>query len=211
METRTVAKVAAAGVAGGVLAFAGLNLANAASSASHNQTQGSQAYASAEAPDRGPGHGETPLTGDTAAKVTAAAQAAVPDGTVIRVETDNEGVYEAHVRKADGTEVIVAVDKSFAVTGTTEMPAGGPGAGRHGPGGHEKALKGAKAAKVKASALAEVPGGTVKRVEADRGGAYEAHVTKANGTEVIVEVNKAFKVTDVITMPAPPKDAHTGA
>ncbi len=70
---------------------------------------------------------ETLLTGDTAAKVTAAAQAAVPDGTIERVENDAEGAtYEAHMTKADGSEVTVKLDATFAVTGTETGP-GGPG------------------------------------------------------------------------------------
>src|SRR4051812_49295854 len=41
------------------------------------------------------------LTGDSAAKATAAALAANPGGTIERVETDAEGaVYEAHMTKA---------------------------------------------------------------------------------------------------------------
>ena len=72
----------------------------------------------------GPGAGETALEGDTATSVTGAAQAAVPDGTVDRVETDSDGSpYEAHVTKADGTQVVVKVDASFAVTGIEDMPA----------------------------------------------------------------------------------------
>ena len=54
------------------------------------------------------GPGETLLTGTTAEKVKAAALAAVPGGTIIRVETDSEGSpYEAHVTKTDGTQVTV--------------------------------------------------------------------------------------------------------
>jgi hypothetical protein len=62
---------------------------------------------------------ETPLTGDTLAKVTAAAQAKVPGGTLVRVETDADGhaAYEAHMTKSDGTRVTVYVDKSFDVVG----------------------------------------------------------------------------------------------
>ena len=61
---------------------------------------------------------EALLTGDTAASVTSAAQAAVPDGTVDRVENDAEGaVYEAHMTKADGSHVTVKLDASFNVTG----------------------------------------------------------------------------------------------
>ena len=64
----------------------------------------------------GPGHGERALTGATAEKVKAAALTRVPGGTVIRVETDRGGVYEAHVRRADGTEVEAKVNRSFKVT-----------------------------------------------------------------------------------------------
>ena len=59
------------------------------------------------------------LTGDTADKVRAAAQAAVPGGTIQRVETDAEGSpYEAHMTKSDGSRVTVKVDKDFKVTST---------------------------------------------------------------------------------------------
>ena len=58
---------------------------------------------------------ETLLTGDALAKVTAVAQAKVPGGTIVRVETDADGhaAYEAHMTKADGTPVTVYVDKNF--------------------------------------------------------------------------------------------------
>jgi uncharacterized membrane protein YkoI len=66
---------------------------------------------------------EALLTGDTAAKVTAAAQAAVPGATVDRVETDAEGSpYEAHLTKSDGSHVTVKVDASFKVTATEDGP-----------------------------------------------------------------------------------------
>ena len=59
------------------------------------------------------------LTGDTAARVEAAAKAAHPGATVVRVETDAEGAaYEAHIRKADGTSATVKLDASFNVIGT---------------------------------------------------------------------------------------------
>ena len=65
------------------------------------------------------------LTGDTADKVTAAAQAAVPDGTIDRVENDAEGaVYEAHMTKADGSHVTVKLDADFNVTGIEDGPGG---------------------------------------------------------------------------------------
>jgi uncharacterized membrane protein YkoI len=59
---------------------------------------------------------ETVLTGDTAAKVTAAAQGAVSGATVDRVENDAEGAtYEAHMTKADGSKVTVKVNADFSV------------------------------------------------------------------------------------------------
>jgi uncharacterized membrane protein YkoI len=150
------------------------------------------------------------LTGDTAAKVKAAALAKVPGGTVLRVESGgHEGAaYHAHVRTSDGSEVVVLVDKDFTATSVQTPPAGGrggpggPGGHRHGgPGGRadEKPLAGDVAAKVKAAAEAKVPGGTVLRVEADGdgGSAYEAHVRKADGSEVEVLVDKDFKATAV--------------
>lgn len=75
---------------------------------------------SAQRPWGGQRSDETPLTGDTATKVTEAAQAEIPGGTIIRVETDADGnaLYEAHMTKADGTPVTVYVDKDFNVVST---------------------------------------------------------------------------------------------
>jgi hypothetical protein len=88
---------------------------------------------------------------------------------------------------------------------------GGPPPGAPGGNGNrpqhkpETALKGDTAAKVKAAALAKVPGGTIERVEtdSDHGSPYEAHVRKSDGTELEVLVNKAFQVTAVNTMRHP--------
>jgi hypothetical protein len=71
------------------------------------------------------------LTGDVAAKVTAAAKAKEPTATIQRVETDSDGVYEAHMVRTDGTQIIVQIDKDYQVTNVQEMGQGGPG----GPGG----------------------------------------------------------------------------
>jgi hypothetical protein len=61
---------------------------------------------------------ETLLTGDTLAKVKAAAVAKEGSGaTIVRIETDADGhgAYEAHMVKADGTPVTVYVNKSYEV------------------------------------------------------------------------------------------------
>ncbi len=71
---------------------------------------------------------EEPLTGDLADQVTAAAGAAVPGGTVERVETDAHGAtYEAHMLDADGNPVTVTFDDDLEVVDTLTD---GPG-GRH--------------------------------------------------------------------------------
>ena len=62
----------------------------------------------------------------------------------------------------------------------------------------EKSVSSSIAATLKAAALKAVPGGTVYRVETDAGdAAYEAHMTKADGTEVTVKFDQNLKVTKV--------------
>jgi hypothetical protein len=81
------------------------------------------------------GPGETLLTGSIAENVKAAALAAVPGATVIRVETDSSGSpYEAHLTKTDGTQVTVKVDANFKVTATDAGFGGGPQGGPQGGG-----------------------------------------------------------------------------
>lgn len=176
---------------------------------------GSAAAVPATPANPAPANPETPLTGAVATQVAAAAQAAVPGGTIDRVETDNDGVYEAHVTKADGTHVIVQVGADYAVTGTIDQPQGGPGGpgGKGGPGAGETALTGDTAASVTAAAQAAIPDGTIIRVETDSAGSpYEAHVTKADGTQVVVKVDANFAVTATEDMPAGgPNGGHQGA
>jgi hypothetical protein len=132
----TIAKGLMAVGAVGALALGGSALAGAAGQSTTTQGSTAPGYGaqsqppSGSAPDPskgghvGPnGQRETLLTGDTAAKVKAAALAKVPGATVERVETDADhgSPYEAHLRKADGTELEVLVDKSFTVTAVNTM------------------------------------------------------------------------------------------
>ena len=132
----TIAKGLMAVAAMGALALGGSALAGAAGQTTTTQGSTAQGYGaqgrppSGSAPDPSKcghvganGQRETLLTGDTAAKVKAAALAKVPGATVERVETDADhgSPYEAHLRKADGTELEVLVDKSFAVTAVNTM------------------------------------------------------------------------------------------
>ncbi len=65
----------------------------------------------------------------------------------------------------------------------------------------ETLLTGDTAAKVKAIALAKVPGATVVRVETDADGhaAYEAHLTKSDGSLATVYVDKDLNFVSVET------------
>ena len=92
-------------------------IANAASGSSSGSGQAPAAAPSTQRPWGPQRSDETPLTGDALSKVTAAAKAKVPGGTIIRVETDADGnsAYEAHMVRADGTPVTVYVNKQFDV------------------------------------------------------------------------------------------------
>jgi hypothetical protein len=126
-------------IAGGVLGGAGIAHAATDSGSSSSSSSSTDAAATATAPQQGQdpstmtnGPGETLLTGTEADQVTAAAKAAIPDGTIIRVETDSEGAtYEAHVKKADGAIATLKFDSSFKVTDTIDgfgaAPQGAPG------------------------------------------------------------------------------------
>jgi uncharacterized membrane protein YkoI len=210
--------IAASVLTGGALGANFLGVANAAETSTSTSTSATSSDAAAPATDAAPppagphtvdGKAETPLTGDDAAKATAAAEAAVPGATIDRVETDVDGAtYEAHVTKTDGSKATVLMDGSFAVTSVEDAPAG-HGPGGHGPGGPggphqangktEAVLTGDDASKATAPAQAAVPGATIDRVEsdADGGGAYEAHVTKADGSKATVLMDDSFNVTSV--------------
>ena len=130
------AALAAGGLlVGGVLA--GTLTANAANNNNNGTAGQNGTYGAANgaygAP-AGPRHGgnvdesrsqrpdEHLLSGDTASKVRAAALARYPGATVLRVETDSDGVYEAHLQTSAGQRVTVEVDKSFKVTGEEAAP-----------------------------------------------------------------------------------------
>ena len=103
------------GVAGGSYGVA--SAASGSGSSTTTTTTTTPSAPSAQRPWGGQRSDETLLTGDTAAKVTPAARAEVPGGTIVRVETEADGnaLYEAHMTKADGTPVTVYVDKDFNV------------------------------------------------------------------------------------------------
>ena len=120
---RTAALVGGGVVAGGILA------GTVTATAADDEPRTGNGVAAEDGRDRdgrgsggrsggGPGAGEEELTGDTAESVEAAVLQEYPDATVERLETDADGVYEAHITTADGGEVTVELDEDFAITGT---------------------------------------------------------------------------------------------
>ncbi len=153
MRNKTIALAGAGILAASALALGGAALASADETGSTGSTSsgtGGTYGQLGEGAGGGPdlkGNGNTDpsrptrsdeklLTGDIAAKVTAAAKAKEPTATIERVETDSDGVYEAHMVRADGTHVTVQVDASFTVTAVQEGGPGGSGrpGGSGGPG-----------------------------------------------------------------------------
>jgi uncharacterized membrane protein YkoI len=122
--TKVVATAAVAlGLAGGSYGIASA-ASGSGSSSSGSSSSGTttQSAAPAQAPNAqhpwgGQRSDETLLTGDTKAKVEAAAKAELSGATIERVETDADGnaKYEAHVVKSDGTPATVYVDQDFNV------------------------------------------------------------------------------------------------
>src|ERR671921_713883 len=90
-----------------------------------------------------------------------------------------------------------------ASSGTAQgQPQRDPSQGGHTVDGKtEKLLTGDVASKVRAAALAKVPG-TVERVESnvDSSAPYEAHIRKSDGTEVEVQVSGDYTVSAVNEM-----------
>jgi hypothetical protein len=130
---------AAALVAGGLLAGGVLASTLAATAADNSPSATPSASSTAAAPDdavpRDESKSQRPdeklLTGTTADKVRKAALAKYPGATIQRIETDSDGVYEAHLVTAAGQPVTVEVGKDFTVTGE-EAHGGHGGPGRPG-------------------------------------------------------------------------------
>jgi predicted nucleic acid-binding Zn-ribbon protein len=121
---RSAALVGGGLIVGGIIA--GTVTANAAdegstatdSSASQHDGRGHHGPPGDGDPSQPQRDDEELLTGDTATQVTDAVLAEYPDATVERVETDSDGVYEAHIVTADDERLTVELDEGFAITGT---------------------------------------------------------------------------------------------
>ena len=116
--------IASGVVAGGILAgtFSASAATTATPAASSSSSTSSTATADQSQPQRSD---EKLLTGNTKAKVEAAVLAKYPGATIVRTESDSDGVYESHIVTSAGAQTIVQVGKDFAVTGTQTGGQGG--------------------------------------------------------------------------------------
>jgi hypothetical protein len=107
------------------------------------------------------------------------------------------------VAGALGAAVLGGAGIAGAASGGSSSTSSSSGSqGAHTVNGHtETPLTGTTATKVKAAALAKVPG-TIDRLETNVDGSapYEAHIVKSDGTEVEVQVSKDFTVAAVNQM-----------
>ncbi len=125
-----------------------------------------------------------------------------------------------------GSAIAGAVSKDGSTTtqqSDTATQDGGTGSGNSAPADREKLagggqrsdetlLTGSTATQVTNAALAEVPGGTIERVETDADGhaAYEAHMVKSDGSRVTVYVDEQFNVVSVEASGGPGDHAPQG-
>jgi hypothetical protein len=111
-------------------------------------------------------------------------------GAALALGVGSAAIANAATSPSAATPAAVAT----APASTAAASAPDPATIAHGPG--ETLLTGGDLAKATAAATAAVPGGTILRAETDSGGAaYEAHVTKADGTTVTVKLDSSFNVT----------------
>jgi hypothetical protein len=105
----------AAGSYGAASAATGSGSSSSGSSTAAPATFAAAAAPTGQAPWGRQRSDETPLTGTALSKVEAIAKAKVPNGTIVRVETDADGnaAYEAHMTRSDGTPMTVYVNKDF--------------------------------------------------------------------------------------------------
>jgi len=135
------------------------------------------------------------LHGNEAERVGNAAVRAVGGGVVTDAENSDDlgEAYEVEVRKPDGTEVDVSLDKDLKVVGR-ELDDRDDDS--DGPDLDDRVLSGTERSSAEKAALAAAGGGIATEVKAsdDLGEAYEVEVHKADGTEVDVTLDKSFKV-----------------
>ena len=140
------------------------------------------------------------LGGGERNRVATAATEAVGGGKVVDAESsDDPGeAYEVEVRKTDGTEVDVTLDKELNVLrqDADDRDDVNDNDANDTPDADDRVLSAAERTSAEKAALDAVGGGTIVDVDAsdDRGEAYEVEVRKADNTEWNVELDADFKM-----------------
>ena len=148
------------------------------------------------------------MTGIAGAQDTAAATATPA--------ADQPGETSTKASETKTSDDKAGEDKAGEAGGHQAGEAGSRPEGCGGPGGHpgrpphpdngmtEEELSGDQAEKVTAAVEAKLPGATIERMETDaEAGAFEAHVTDADGKHLTVTLDKDYKVTGTEEGPGP--------
>ena len=132
------------------------------------------------------------VSGGERDRIGTAAVQAVGGGTAVDVETDddNGGAYEVEVRKPDGAEVDVRLDRDLKVL---EQKADTPDTDT--PDADDRVLSDIERTSAEKAALTAVPGATVTDVEAGDGGTgYEVELRATDGAEWDVDLGADLAV-----------------
>ena len=115
------------------------------------------------------------------------------------------GAIGASVVGTAGAQTDNSSSSSTTAPADNSAPAHDPSQGGHTANGiTEELLTGDTATKVSDAAKGAVSDATIDRVETDaEGAAYEAHMTKSDGSHVTVKVNSDFSVAGVEDGPGP--------
>lgn len=184
-----VSVLAAGAIIGGGAALASADPSPATSSSS---TTAGAAANSGQAGGRGQGagmHAHTAASAEETQKVTDAIKAKDSGATVSSVEKDEDGSFDAHGTKADGSQVRWDVSADYA---TVTEGQGGPGGkgGQGGPGGsQDTAVTGDEAQKVIDAVKAKDSTVTIDAVRKDADGSYDALGSRADGSKVMFDVS----------------------
>jgi hypothetical protein len=205
------------------LSVAGVAFAATGSSSTDTTVQGNTSTTNPAVPRNGgkvggfgvhrQGNGETPLTGDALTQVQNAAVKAGGDGATLvwaTTETDNSDSnvkYEALVKKADGTYLMVYVTAGYGVVNTETVFGPRAGKGFAMRNSTETPLTGDTLTQVQNAAVkAAGAGSAVVRActEDDNTNTnvkYEALVKKADGTYVMMYLDAGYNVVQTVNVP----------
>jgi uncharacterized membrane protein YkoI len=153
------------------------------------------------------GDNENSLSGGTLDQASKAALAQTGGGKVTGSERDSEdgATYEVEVTKPDGSQVDVRLDGGFKVLKVEgdhedqgEQGDDDGGKDEAGDDTSDQELTGATLDRASKAALAKVSGKvTGAERDTEHGGTYEIEVTKADGSQVDIRLDDAFKVVMV--------------